>query len=578
VTQEAIREQVGRILSSAVFADSQRMSRFLRFAVDESLNGNGDRLKEIVIGAEVFDRGASYDPRLDPIVRVEARRLRTKLRAYYEGPGKHDPVILEFPKGQYSPVFRTLSETAPAATATPAPTSSIATIAVLPFSNLSPQPDSSYFSDGMTEELIHALTRIPGLHVVAWNTAAQLRDQQDDVGSIRRTLGVSWMLRGSVRKSGEHLRITAQLIETSTGHYVWSQTWDREIRDIFAIQEEIATSIASTLKLQVLKNEEPRPVNLESYQLCLRARFHTRERTPEGLRRAVACFERAVAIDANSASAWAGLADTYTLIADYGLANIADCLKKAGDAAETALEIDPSSAEAHAALGLILAVHEWRWEDAEKMFRRALELNYGYANTHHWYAVDFLAMLGRLDEAAREIEIARELDPLSSIILEGRALLKTLARKYDDAIDQYNEIILADPSFYKAYTSMGRAYIQKGMFAAAIEKLEIGRGLGGAVPSILGALGEAWARSGNAAEARRLLAELQRMARERTVHSICFALIHLGLGEKQDALTWLERAVDQREPQASALRIHPIYDELRAEPRFQALLSKVRLA
>lgn len=223
-------------------------------------------------------------------------------------------------------------------------------------------------------------------------------------------------------------------------------------------------------------------------------------------------------------------------------------------------------------------MHEWRWEDAEKMFRRALELNYGYANTHHWYAVDFLAMLGRLDEAAREIEIARELDPLSSIILEGRALLKTLARKYDDAIDQYNEIILADPSFYKAYTSMGRAYIQKGMFAAAIEKLEIGRGLGGAVPSILGALGEAWARSGNAAEARRLLAELQRMARERTVHSICFALIHLGLGEKQDALTWLERAVDQREPQASALRIHPIYDELRAEPRFQALLSKVRLA
>ena len=579
VNPEAIRAQVGRILSSAVFADSDRMSRFLRFAVDEALNGHADRLKEIVIGAEVFDRGASYDPRLDPIVRVEARRLRTKLRAYYEGPGKQDPVILEFPKGQYSPVFSTASETAP-----PLQVGNVvndfsiadATIAVLPFSNLSLQPDSAYFSDGMTEEIIHALTRIPGLHVVAWNTAAQLRERQDDMGSIRRQLGVAWVLRGSVRKNGRRLRISAQLIDTATGRYVWSQTWDREIRDVFAIQEEIAASIGATLKLQVLKHDEPRKVNVESYQLCLKGRFHAWERTPEGLRRAIACFERAVAIDRNSASAHAGLAGTYTLLAEYGLAGNAECMQKAGDAAETALEIDPLSAEAHAALGLILSKYEWRWESAEKMFRRALELNYGYANSHHWFSVDHLAMVGRIDEAVREIEIALELDPLSSIFHEGRGFLSTLARNYDEAIERFEAIVESDPSFYKAYTSMGRAYIQKGMYKAAIEKLEIGRALGGAVPSIMGAMGDAWGRSGNKAEARRILAEMHRMALERPVHSTGFALVHLGMGEKEEALTWLERAVDRRELQVVGINVHPVYDELRSEPRFRTLLSKMR--
>jgi TolB-like protein/Tfp pilus assembly protein PilF len=572
VTPEAIRKQVGKILSSALFADSERMSRFLRFAVDEALNGHADRLKEIIIGAEVFDRGASYDPRLDPIVRVEARRLRTKLRAYYEGPGKQDAVILEFPKGQYSPVFRTAQERS----AAPEAVAKESTIAVLPFSNLSSQPDSTYFSDGMTEEITHALTRIRGLHVVAWNTAAQLRDRQDDIGSIRRQLGVSWVLRGSVRKSGKSLRITAQLIETATGHYVWSQTWDREIRDVFAIQEEIAASISATLKLQVLKHDPPRPLDEESYQLCLKGRFHARERTPEGLRRAIACFERAIALDLNSAPAHAGLADTYTLIAEYGLASSAECMRKASEAAETALELDPLSGEAHAALGLILCVYQWRWQEAEKMFRRALELNYGYATTHHWYSVDYLAMLGRFDEADREIEVAIELDPLSSIYREGRGFLRTLTRNYDEAIREYEAIAQSDPSFYKAYTSMARAYIQKGMYAAAIEKLEFGRALAGEVPSILGALGDAWARSGNKAEARRVLAELHRMALERHVHSTSFAVIHLGLGEKDEALTWMERAVDGHELQAIGFKTHPVYDDLRSEPRFKTLMSRLQ--
>ena len=300
-----------------------------------------------------------------------------------------------------------------------------------------------------------------------------------------------------------------------------------------------------------------------------------RERTAEGLRRAAVCYERAVALDPNSAPAFAGLADAYTLLAEYGVAPLAEYMQKASDAAETALKVDPFSGEAHAALGLILSTYEWRWDEAEKMFRRALELNYAYANAHHWFGVDHLAMLGRLDEAAREIDIARELDPLSSIILEGRAFLSTLGRNYDDAIEKFEALVQSTLFSTKGYTSMGRAYIQKGMYAKALEKLEIGRALGGAVPSTLGAIGDAWARSGNTAEARRILAELHRLALERPVHSTSFALVHLGLGEKHEALTWLERAVDARENQVVALKVHPVYDELRPEPRFKALLSKL---
>jgi TolB-like protein/Tfp pilus assembly protein PilF len=575
VTPEDVRDQVARILASGIFADSQRMSRFLQFAVDEVLNGNAGRLKEIVIGAEVFDRGSRYDPRVDPIVRVEARRLRTKLSAYYDGPGKHDPVILEFPKGQYSPIFKKLSASPPEPLVEPEPVNS-ATIAVLPFSNLSPQPDSSYFSDGMTEELIHALTRISGLRVVAWNTAAQLRDKQDDVGSIRRQLGVAHVLRGSVRNSGERLRIAAQLIDTATGQYVWSQTWDRQIQDVFAIQAEIAASIATTLKLKFWKPADKRPPDPETYRLCLQGRFHARERTAEGFRRSLVCFERALSIDSDCAPAYAGLADTYTLIAEYSLASPAEYMPRARAAAQRALELDPLSGEAHAAQALILTF-DWRWEEAEYRFRRSLELNHGNANAHHWYGIDFLAMHGRLEEAIIEIETARELDPLSSIILEGWAFLKTLARRYDEAIERYNELIRLDPSFYKGYTSLGRAYLQKRMYAAAIAKAETGRSLAGTVPSILGLLGEAHARSGNHAEARRLLAELREMIPSQPVHSSSFAIIHLGLGEKDEALTWLERAVDNHEPQACSFKMHPVYDEVRGEPRFQALLSRIGL-
>jgi serine/threonine-protein kinase len=251
-------------------------------------------------------------------------------------------------------------------------------------------------------------------------------------------------------------------------------------------------------------------------------------------------------------------------------------MPRARAAAIRALELDPRSAEAHASFAFIRSAYDWEWAEAEALYRRAIELGPGYATAHHWLANDFLAVLGRLDEAADEIEIARQLDPLSLIIQEGRAYLFTLARRYDKAIETYQALIDLDPSFFKFYTSMGRAYMLKGMYADAIAMLEQGRALAGEVPSILGALGQTYAGAGDRAAAQRLLDELKGMASNRHVPATCFALVHAGLGEYEAALDWLERGCAQHELPLPAINVHPAYDALRDRPRFTALLRRMR--
>lgn len=549
------------------------MARFLSFAVEETLQGNGEQLKEVVIGMKVFDRTSTYDPRLDPIVRVEARRLRSKLKSYYEEAGKHDNVLIHFPKGRYSPEFSERS----AAPNNPSSGVTEATIAVLPFTNLHPGEEGQYFSDGLSEELVHALMRISNLRVVAWNSASQLRGRQEDFGTVRQQLDVAHILHGSVRWTGRRLRIGAHLINAATGHYVWSETYDRKIHDIFAIQEEIALSIATALELRF----NPRsptpdaPRKLESFQLYLKGRFHARERTVESLKRSLVCFEQSIAADGSSAAAYSGLADTYTLLADYGFADGCEYMAKAKTAVETALQLDPSSAEAHTSFGLILTEYDWAWERAAAEFQLALDLNPSYAQGRYWYGMDYLAMLGRFDEARIQVEAAIKLDPLSSILSIGPAFLHMLERKYDKAIEECQRIIEKDPSFYKAYTELGRAYLQNRMYPEAIDMLAKGRSLAGNVPSILGAMGKAHALMGDAAGARKLLGELKSIAAERPVPGTCFAMIHIGLGEPAAALTWLERGVARHQTPMIALNVHPAYDSLRQEPRFRALIQKI---
>jgi serine/threonine-protein kinase len=576
IQHSAIRGQVEKILAHGLFVRSERMGRFLRLAIERTLEGRTNELKEYLLGVEVFDRKTSYDPRVDPIVRVEARRLRSKLRSYYEGDGRNDPIVFEFAAGSYVPRIRSKSEAPTVAPAT------IPTVAVLPFANLSACSDHDYFSDGLTEELIHALTKLSGMRVVAWSSAARLRGVEQDVVEARRRLQVANVLTGSVRISGSQLRVRAQLIETETGVYLWSETFDRQMQDVFAIQEEIARNIVRTLRIQLAGGPEKAPFakspsSVSSYDYYLKGRYHWHRRTPADLARSIHYFKAAIEVDPTSALAHAGLADSFTLDMEYGLTHPADGIPKAKAAAQRAIELDPLLAEAYPSLALIRSLCDREWEEAEALYRKAIALNPGYATAHLWLGGDCLALLGRLDEGLEEIDLALELDPLSAITHEIRGFIYLLKRDYGQAIRYYREILEFDPSSYRVYAAIGRALGLQGEYTEALAMLEKARALEERVPSILAAMGQIFGLAGDSASARGVLARLEALARERHVASTCFAVIHLGQGEKDRALDWLEHGCEQCELSTCSIGVHPVYDDLRGEPRFQALLKQLRL-
>lgn len=564
----SVFEQVGRILSSRGFRQSERMRRFLTVCVEAALRG--ETPKEYVVGTAVFDRSPDYDPRVDPIVRVEARRLRAKIEEYYSESGASDEIVIEIPKGSYTAVIRRR-------TARPAEPRAATSIAVLPFANLSRDSEDDYFGDGLTEELIHRLTRVPELRVLAWPSASRLRGREEDVGGIREQLNVDLVLRGSVRRGASQVRITAQLVDTGSGEFRWSESYSRDLSDLLAIQEEIAGAIVSTLKLSLRNVGRPAVANGEAHHLCLKGRYLAGRRTLESIRKSLACYEQAAAIDPQDAIAWAGIADTYILLAEYGDAPPAPTLERARQAALKALELDPFSAEAHTSLAGIRTYLEWNWSEAGLLYQRALDLNPGYARARHWYAGDYLAPLGRWDEAEAQLDAARRLDPLSAIILEGAAYLRVFRREYDPALAELEAILELEPSFYKAYTAMGRVYALQGRYRDAIEMFGRGRKSGGDVPSILAATGQVHALAGERGQALEYLGMLRQLSRERYVPLAGFAIVHLGLGDYAEALSFLEGAAEQHESSAAFTGVHPLYDPLRGEPRFQNLLKQVGL-
>jgi len=587
--EELIRQELGRIVASDLFSRSDRLCRFLSFSVEQALRGESDRVKEYVVGVEAFGRGPSFDPRVDPVVRVEARRLRDRLKSWYEGGGRDAKIRIELPRGGYAAVFRdqALLTGAPSK---PQSTPAQRTIAVLPFTNLNSGTDTDYLCDGLTEELIHSLARVHGLRVVAWQSAARMKGHQQDLEAIREQLRVETILRGSVRCLGDRLRITAQLIEAATGFYLWSEAWDRTAADVFAIEEEIAQAIVNTLRVKLLTESANRltskETSVECYNLYLKGRYHWNKRSPDGLRLGLRCFEDAVSLDPGWALGWAGLGDSYAVMADYGLLPQEAAIPSASRAAERATTLDPNLAEAYATLGLLRSRYGWKWDEAEGFFRKAIELNPGYSTAHHWYAVDYLAMIGRFEEALSEIDQAITLDPLSAIAQEGRGFVLMVSRRYPEAVLQYEALKEFDPSFYKAWTSLGRVFAQMGDYAKAIENYQKGRELGGDIPNVLAALGQAYALNGQTERAKEMLRKMQEIssAAERTggggpsVAATSFAIVHMGLGENDRALDWLETGMENRQMTLSGLKVHPVYDPLRNEPRFEALLRRLGFA
>jgi serine/threonine-protein kinase len=438
------------------------------------------------------------------------------------------------------------------------------------------------FGDGLTWELIHGLTRIESLSVVAWNSAVQLRAEGiPDLAVIREKLQVQAVLAGSIRHSGDRLRVVAQMIDTASGVYLWSETYERQVDDAADIQQEISEAIIATLRIRLGSAQSSRrnsgAYNPAAYQLYLKGRGQWNQRTESGIREALESFQQAVALDRQFAAAYAGIADAYALLAEYGLQQPAEALVQAKAAARRALEIDPSLGEAHCSLALLIALHEWKWAEAEEHFRRALDLNPGYATAHHWLACDFLPIFGRFEEAMREIEIAVALDPLSPIISEGQAFLLILQRRYEEAEVLVRAMLDAKPSFFRAYATLGRVLVQMGRHDEGIEMLERAITRVGALPTILGALGQAYGRSGEVEKARRMLTRLETMRSISYTPASCLALTCSGLGQIDDAITWLEKGVEQRELNVGLIGVHPAYDDLRGDSRFEKLVARLGL-
>jgi serine/threonine-protein kinase len=464
-----------------------------------------------------------------------------------------------------------------AVTPLPSPARAQASVAVLPFADLSPNQDQEYFSDGITEELIAHLSKVQGLRVAARTSAFQFRGKNPDVREVGEKLGVATVLEGSIRKAGDRLRITAQLVSTENGYHLWSETYERQMSDVFAVQEEISRVIVDALRIRLAGAGETPVVaraseNLIVYELYLKGRFFWNRRTEEAMIRATDYFQQAVEIDPNFAKAYSGLADVE--IASRRAAP-AERFRRAKVAATRALELDSMLAEAHTSMGWIKMWYDRDWPGAERHLRRAIQLNPNYSGAHAWYA-GYLAAIGRPDESLSAIRRGHELDPLDIRITTHVGSHYLWLRQPAPAIAYYRKALELDPRYSPAHWGLGRAYLQLGRYEDALKELQLpGSDYLGFYQA--GLLGHAHALAGQNAEARRILAELhQRREQGEYVPPTDFAAIYIGLGEREQALDWLERHEADRGARIF-LKVDPIFDPLRPEPRFRRLLRRLGL-
>ncbi|HXG92117.1 MAG TPA: protein kinase [Blastocatellia bacterium] len=457
---------------------------------------------------------------------------------------------------------------------------SIARVAVLPLANASDDADAEYLSDGITESLINSLSQLPRLKVMARSTVFRYKSNEYDAQAMGLALEVDAVLVGRVLLRGDNLVISIELVDVADGSRLWGQQYNRQLSDIFAIEEEISSEITESLRLR-LTGEEKRRLSkrhtekTEAYQLYLKGRFHWNKRTEAGLRKGIEFFEQAIDIDPVYALAYAGLADCYTMLSWWNIAAPKEVFPKAKAAAKRALEIDDSLAEAHASMGAVSET-DWDWAAAEREYKRALELNANYATAHQWYA-EYLAHIGNFDEAIAEIRLAEELDPLSNIINTEVGWLLYLARRYNRAIQQFRATVELDPESAPARWRLGEALLRKQMFDEAIAELERAIEMSGRNLYMLARLGHAYAVAGKRFESLQVINELNDASRERYVAADAVAIIYTGLGETELAFTWLERAYEERSSWLTFLKVEPAYDPLRSDERFNDLLRRIGL-
>jgi len=585
----AVRSELEKILASPEFRRNERLSRFLRFVVEQRLAGKAAVLKESLVGIEVFGRNAGFDPRHDSVVRTEAAKLRTRLSKYYAGEGVADPVVIELPKGGYAPVFRAAEWTP---TSGHAASSRLRTrggltivlacvavvlaavgwqwvrekgapiaIAVLPLENVSEEPATDYFADGLTYEIIRDLSIIEGLAVRSQTSSFEFKGKPRNIREAGKQLDAEYILEGSVQRAGQQLRISARLVRVRDDIQVWTGKFDEELTDVFAIQDKISLGIVNSLRLELGRGRRRYEASAEAYDLYLRARALQIQDGDRGIDQSIGPLEEAIAKDPSFAPAYASLAMAYAVRSGQTRQDIPDEVRKLRAAAEQAIRLDPLLAEAHDALGRLHA-RDARWGESEKSFRRAIELDPNSSTSHMAYGLYFFRSLGRVEEALHQLRIAEKNDPISPTLQFAFGWTLIAAGRYDEAA-RYCDKLPAD--YQNRSTCRGRALLWQGRTEEAIQVLARS-----GVKSDRADLGYAYARSGRREEAEKLAMDLSRTPIQQSV-------IFAGLGDKDRTLEALDRMAVVGPVRMGAILSNPELALLRSDPRLKALRRKVGL-
>ena len=578
VPATAIRDQLARVVNSPEFLPSARLCRFLSHIVSRTIDGEFNSLKEMAIAMDVFDRSSEYDPSIDAIVRVEARRLRAKLKAYYEeGQGTTDPVLIGLRPGSYVPVFRWLDADAPTHRGEPAGTTRAkpSSIAVLPFVNMSPEPEQDYFCDGITEEITNSLTHLDGLRVIARTSAFHFKGTSTDIREVGQRLGADLVVEGSVRKAAEQLRITAQLIETESGHHLWSETFRRELRDVFAIQEEIAQSVADLLRVHIPQIKEaarsPAP-NLDAYTSYLRARFLIHQQSPEALRAALEQLKRLANEYPNYAPAYSGMAAVNGLLAIFGTISGRAVYPEVKANAERGYELDPQSGETCTIVAGLRGWFEYDWPEANRLYDRALTIQPSNAAAHMYRAMTLLCQR-KINEAEAGLCRSCELDPLSASDSARMAYLQYIKGDYLSAADHIRKAFELDPDYAEARLYQGLLHYQQGEYDLATVWLSASKS-----PFDIGLRAAAHAKAGKLAEAETSLHNLHQLAARQYVTPLAEGFGAIGLGDFDLAFKRLDEAIDDKTNFMNLMAVEPFFQALRTDRRFPKLLKKLNLA
>ena len=541
-----------------------------------SINPNiPPRLEEIIDKALHKDRAKRYQHAADVLADLQRlkREIDSGARAGDEGPVSATMSNISG-AGALSSTGKHRARSSTAA-------KTVDSLAVLPFENASRDPDNEYLSDGITGSLINNLATVPKLRVMAQSTVFRFKGREIDPQAVGRDLNVRAVLTGRVTHSGGSLRIGAELVDVATGTQLWGAQYDRKSGDIFAIQDEISNEISGKLRLQLSRAQKKKLTRRhtedpEAYRIYLKGRHHWNRWTEEGFYKAIEYFQQAVQKDPEYALAYAGLADCYVLLGWNSYLLPKDAFPKAKAAALTALQLDPNLGEAHAALAAVLWLYDWQWQEAQKEFKRSLELNPTYPTANHWHA-EYVMTMGRQIEAIALMKKSQTLDPLSIIINVAIGWANYMARRYDDALEQFLQTVELDPNYPVTHWFLGLLYRATGPYDLAITEGEKGVNFSGGSPVIRAALAHSYGKAGRTKEALQILDDLAKLAERKYVASHFFAGIHIGLGENNRALEYLEKSYEEHSHWLIYLHMDPSMDDLRNDPRFQDLVKRVGL-